>query len=164
MNPTMNFEHLVRQLYLAYGKIAPAPSDLSDSLPGIGQTLSDQLPPDAITSSIQPTPSAELAVPFLPVTSASATPSLSAPKVRPNPAQGNALGLDSKDIRVLKGRPMNGFCAIKPAHGYAALSGLVSWLSVRPRALPWAAIVCPLGAQELQCACMNPQLDRIECP
>ena len=50
MNPTMNFEHL---FYLADGKIGPPLSDLSDSQPGIGQTLSDQLPPGAMTSSIQ---------------------------------------------------------------------------------------------------------------
>ena len=43
---------LSRQFYLAYGKIGPTPSDLSDSQSGIGQTLSDQLPPDAMISSI----------------------------------------------------------------------------------------------------------------
>ncbi len=155
---------LCRQFYLAYGKIGQTPSNPSDSLLGIGQTLSDQLPPDVITSSIQPTPSAELAVPFIPVTSASATPSLSAPKVRPNSAQGNALGSHAKKIQALKGRPMNGSCAIKTAHGYAALSGLVSSLSVRPRALPWATIACPLGAQKVQPAWMNRQSDWMECP
>ena len=55
---------LCRQFYLAYGKIGQTPSDLSDSLLAIGQTLSDQLPPDVFTSSIQPTPSAELAAAF----------------------------------------------------------------------------------------------------
>ena len=55
---------LFRQFYLAYGKIGPTLSDLSDSRPGIGQTLSDQLPTDAITSSIRPIPSAELAATF----------------------------------------------------------------------------------------------------
>jgi len=55
---------LFRQFYLAYGKIGPTLSDQSDSLPGMGQTLSDQLPPAAITSSIQPTSSVELAAAF----------------------------------------------------------------------------------------------------
>lgn len=45
MNPTMNFEHLVRQLYLAYGKIGPTPSDLFRAGDPIGQTLSEPIAP-----------------------------------------------------------------------------------------------------------------------
>lgn len=52
---------LFRQFYLTYGKIGPTLSDQSDSLPGMGQTLSDQSPPATISSEIQPTPTAELA-------------------------------------------------------------------------------------------------------
>ena len=43
-----------------------------------------------------------------------------------------------EDYRALKGRPI----------GCAALSGL-EWLGDRmPRALPWAVIFCPVGAEE----------------
>ena len=55
---------LFRQFYLAYGKIGPTLSDQSDSPPGIGQTASDQSPPAAVISGIQPTVSAELAAAF----------------------------------------------------------------------------------------------------
>jgi predicted nuclease of restriction endonuclease-like (RecB) superfamily len=55
---------LFRQFFLAYGKIGPTLSDQLASLPGIGQKLSDQLPPATMTSSIQPTRSAELAAAF----------------------------------------------------------------------------------------------------
>ncbi|MCX6875287.1 MAG: PDDEXK nuclease domain-containing protein [Verrucomicrobia bacterium] len=55
---------LFRQFYLAYGKIGPTLSDLSEPPPRIGQTLSDLSPPAAVISGIQPTVSAELAAAF----------------------------------------------------------------------------------------------------
>jgi hypothetical protein len=78
-----------------------------------------------------------------------------APTVLPIPAQGNALGSGPKSIRALKGRSKNGFRPIAPAPRYTAPSGLDSFLSARPRALPWAGMACPVGAQEL------PRLEQI---
>jgi hypothetical protein len=51
---------------------------------------------------------------------------VSAPTVRPNPAQGNALGPRAKWFRALKGRSKNGFRAIAPTQRHAALDRLIA--------------------------------------
>ncbi len=71
-----------------------------------------------------------------------------APTVRPIPAQGNALGYCGRRSRALKGRPNSGFRANTPTRKCAAPSWLKFFSSARPRALPWAGILCPVGAQE----------------
>ena len=80
---------------------------------------------------------------------------VSAPTVRSIPAQGNALGHGKNSSKALKGRPKPAFRVIAPTRKYAAPSGLHFVLSARPRALPWAGIVCPVGAQEV------PRLEQI---
>jgi DUF1016 N-terminal domain len=72
-----------------------------------------------------------------------------APKVRSIPARGKALGSRFASIRALKGRPKNELFRHAPATRYAAPSGLNSLSFTRPRALPWAGMVCPVGAQEV---------------
>lgn len=84
---------------------------------------------------------------------------LLAPTVRHIPAQGSALGHRRKGYRALKGRSKNGFRPIAPAPRYTAPSGLDSFLSARPRALPWAGMVCPVGAQELPCGGITRDLE-----
>ena len=75
--------------------------------------------------------------------------SIPAPTVRPIPAQGIALGPRPAIVQALKGRPKTAFRVIAPTRKYAAPSGLHFVSSARPRALPWAGIVCPVGAQEV---------------
>jgi hypothetical protein len=68
-------------------------------------------------------------------------------KGRNNPAQGNALGIDARIARALKGRQndlarackvlMNG---AKEVQCYFALSGLGTRRDNIPRALPWAVL------------------------
>lgn len=81
-----------------------------------------------------------------------------APKARSIAAQGNALGIGipRKPGALLRSREANGRPNSKGgdrrrigrAPSWVALSGLraVSW--PQPRALPWAAIGCPFGAEE----------------
>lgn len=75
-----------------------------------------------------------------------------APTARSISAQGNALGTGIPRMPgALKGRPNakgGDRRRIGRAASWAALSGLraVSWLQLR--ALPWAAIGCPFGAEE----------------
>jgi hypothetical protein len=68
----------------------------------------------------------------------------SAPKGRNTKAQGNALGKRSgSDNQALKGRNM------RPPGSYLALSGLPISCSTRsPRALPWALVLRPFGADQ----------------
>ncbi len=71
-----------------------------------------------------------------------------APTVRPIVAQGNALGFGTTMHQALKGRPNGGAWRTGCATGWAAPSGLNSFLSCLPRALPWAGMGCPFGAEE----------------
>lgn len=71
----------------------------------------------------------------------------SAPTVRPNPAQGIALGCAPSPRRALKGRSRVGASRVGQGIGWAALSGLRSFPWGVPRALPWAVTGCPVGAE-----------------
>ena len=81
--------------------------------------------------------------------------SILAPTVPPIPAQGIALGYRDNKSQALKGRPKTACRQHAPAARYAAPLGLHSLSSARPRALPWAGMVCPVGAQEV------PRLEQI---
>ena len=74
---------------------------------------------------------------------------VSAPTVRSMTAQGIALGHHDNRSQALKGRPKTACRQHAPTARYAAPSGLHSLSSARPRALPWAGMVCPVGAQEV---------------
>ena len=71
-----------------------------------------------------------------------------APTVRPIPAQGNALGIGAIAHEALKGRPKGETWRTRPARSWVAPSGLPLFSLGLPRALPWAGMVCPFGAQE----------------
>ena len=72
-----------------------------------------------------------------------------APTARPIIAQGNALGSGIRDGQALKGRPNGGTWRIGDTQSWVAPSGLNSFSLALPRALPWAGMVCPFGAEEL---------------
>jgi hypothetical protein len=74
-----------------------------------------------------------------------------APTVRPIAAQGNTLGNSTRDGQALNGRPNtkdSDRWQIGGARSWAALAGLPSVSLHLPRALPWATVVCPFGAEE----------------
>jgi hypothetical protein len=75
-----------------------------------------------------------------------------APTARSIAAQGNALGSGRPHGQALKGRPNGGTWRIGCTQSWAALSGLRAVSSHLPRALPWAAIGCPFGAEESKAA------------
>lgn len=64
------------------------------------------------------------------------------------PAQGNALGFRNRTRRALKGRPIGGVWRVGPTYRWVAPSGLGLILARLPRALPWAGMACPFGAQK----------------
>ena len=74
-----------------------------------------------------------------------------APTVRPMPAQGNALGSGTRMGQALKGRPKGAAWRAGMACGWDAPSGLPSFSFGLPRALPWAGMGCPFGAQAARC-------------
>ena len=75
-----------------------------------------------------------------------------APTARSIAAQGNALGSGARDGQALKGRPNGGTWRIGGTQSWVAPSGLraVSWHL--PRALPWATVGGPVGAEESHAA------------
>ena len=85
----------------------------------------------------------------------------SAPTVRPMPAQGNALGAHAKAGQALKGRDIRADCRSGIARVWAAPSGLdlISW--ILPRALPWAGMMCPFGAQKPSAARVDGHLKKM---
>lgn len=70
-----------------------------------------------------------------------------APTVRPNPAQGTALGTCPALNQALKGRTKGRLQHMGRAKVWIAPSGLSSCAMDLPRALPWAAIESPFGAE-----------------
>ena len=83
-------------------------------------------------------------------------PLLVAPTARSIAAQGNALGNSTRDGQALKGRPNGGTWRTGCTPSWVALSGLVAVSWPQPRALPWAALGCPFGAEESRAARANP--------
>ena len=76
-----------------------------------------------------------------------------APTARSIAAQGNALGIGvPQKPGALKGRPNGGTWRIGGTQSWVAPSGLraVSWHL--PRALPWATVGGPVGAEESHAA------------
>ena len=73
---------------------------------------------------------------------------LSVPTVQPMPAHGNALGDRTATGQALKGRAIGGVCRSGMARVWAAPSGLGLISLLLPRALPWAGMVGPFGAQK----------------
>ncbi len=67
---------------------------------------------------------------------------------RLSPGQRPGLGLFGDP--ALKGR----------SNGYAALSGLGICEDTGPRALPWAKVFCPLGAEEKSRTAKQPVLEK----
>lgn len=85
-----------------------------------------------------------------------------APTVRPIAAQGNALGSGTHNGQGLKGRPKGGTCQIGGHQSWVAPSGLRAVSRAIPRALPWAGMECPVGAEERHAAKVDQHLKRMQ--
>ena len=84
-----------------------------------------------------------------------------APTVRPIPAQGNALGSGTTTSQALKGRHKSAAWRTGLACIWAAPSGLSSFSLTIPRALPWAGMGCPFGAEESSAARVDEHLKKM---
>ena len=83
-----------------------------------------------------------------------------APTVRPNPAQGTALGFRPTLNRALKGRPEDESGHIGQADVWVAPSGRSSCAMKLPKAFLRAAVGCPFGAEAITAAGRGGHADR----